>query len=49
MYCVTTAALQGLAPYPLSTPDLAEKQANRQYLEQWMDRFLTSRIEEVNR
>ena len=49
MYCVTTAAIQGLAPYPLSTDRLEEKQANRQYLEQWMDRFLTSRIEEVNR
>ena len=48
MYCVTTAALQGLAPYPFTTENLQEKEANRRYLEQWMDRFITSRIEMVN-
>ena len=49
MYCVTTAALQGLAPHPpFTTADSTQRQANRQYLEQWMDRFLTSRIQEVN-
>ncbi|BAQ66678.1 CO2 hydration protein [Geminocystis sp. NIES-3709] len=48
MYCVTTAALQGLAPYPLNTDNTEEKQANRKYLEQWMNRFTTSRILEVN-
>lgn len=48
MYCVTTAALQGLAPYPLSTENPEERLANRQYLEQWMNRFVTSRILEVN-
>jgi len=48
MYCVTTAALQGLAPYPLTTENPKEKLANRQYLEQWMNRFTTSRILDVN-
>lgn len=49
MYCVTTAALQGLAPYPLTTTDLAEQTANRLYLEKWMNRFITSQIQEVNK
>ncbi|MBL1210605.1 CO2 hydration protein [Geminocystis sp. GBBB08] len=48
MYCVTTAALQGLAPYSLNTENIEEKKANRQYLEQWMNRFTTSRILDVN-
>lgn len=48
MYCVTTAALQGLAPYSLTTENLEEKQANRKYLEQWMNRFTSSRILNVN-
>lgn len=48
MFCVTTAAIQGLAPHPLSTEDRAERQANRAYLEQWMDRFIPSRLEMVN-
>ena len=48
MYCVTTAALQGLAPHPLTTDNEEERKANRQYLEQWMNRFTTSRIVNVN-
>ncbi|HAC64790.1 MAG TPA: carbon dioxide transporter [Cyanothece sp. UBA12306] len=44
MFCVTTAAIKGLAPYSLDTDDLEEKKANRTYLEGWMDRFLTSRL-----
>jgi CO2 hydration protein len=48
MYCVTTAALQGLAPFPLNTQNIEEKQANRRYLEQWMNRFKSSRILNVN-
>ena len=48
MYCVTTAALQGLAPHPLTTDNPSEQQANRAYLEQWMNRFQTSRIFSVN-
>jgi CO2 hydration protein len=49
MYCVTTAAIKGLAPYPLDTKDLEEKKANRLYLENWLNRFLNSRIDEVNK
>ncbi len=47
MYCVTTAAIQGLAPAPLSTEDPEQKQVNRAYLEKWMNRFVDSRIEAV--
>jgi CO2 hydration protein len=47
MFCVTTAAIQGLAPHPLTTTDPAQKRENRKYLESWMDRFLTSRIQTV--
>ena len=49
MYCVTTAALQGLAPHPLTTDNPEEQQANRKYLEQWMNRFKTSQIVTVNK
>ncbi len=48
MFCVTTAAIRGLAPHPLDTQTLSERQANRQYLEQWMNRFITSRVRDVN-
>lgn len=48
MYCVTTAAIKGLAPYPIDTKNLEEKQANRQYFEQWMSRFTNSQILPVN-
>ncbi len=48
MFCVTTAAILGLAPYPLNTTDLEQQEKNRAYLEGWMDRFLTSRLSEVN-
>ncbi|MGK7904438.1 MAG: CO2 hydration protein [Hormoscilla sp.] len=48
MFCVTTAAIKGLAPYPLDTEEPQQQQANRVYLEQWMDRFITSRLQTVN-
>ncbi|MEL7035867.1 MAG: CO2 hydration protein [Cyanobacteria bacterium J06592_8] len=48
MYCVTTAAIRGLAPYPLDTTDPEQQQANHAYLASWMDRFLTSRLFDVN-
>lgn len=48
MFCVTTAAIKGLAPHPLTTTDPEEHEANRQYLETWMDRFITSRLQTVN-
>jgi CO2 hydration protein len=49
MFCVTTATIFGLAPYPLNTTDLEQQEKNRAYLESWMDRFLTSRLSDVNR
>lgn len=48
MFCVTTAAIQGLAPYPLTTTEPEQQKVNRAYLEQWMDRFLSSRLVAVN-
>lgn len=47
MFCVTTAAILGLAPYPLDTADPEQQQANQSYFEQWMDRFLSSRLDDV--
>jgi CO2 hydration protein len=49
MFCVTTAALQGLAPHPLTTGDVDQQRKNRQYLETWMNRFMESRIQIVQR
>lgn len=48
MFCVTTSAIKGLAPYPMNTTILEEKQANRRYLENWMNRFMTSRLKDIN-
>jgi CO2 hydration protein len=48
MFCVTTATIQGLAPYPLTTQDPEQQKVNRAYLEGWMNRLVTSRLEEVN-
>lgn len=48
MFCVTTATIFGLAPYPLDTKDPEQQEKNRTYLENWMDRFLTSRLNDVN-
>lgn len=47
MFCVTTAAIVGLAPHPLDTMDPEQQQANQAYLETWMDRFLNSRLQDV--
>jgi CO2 hydration protein len=48
MFCVTSAAILGLMPYPVDTEDQSEQTANRVYLEKWMDRFKTSRLLDVN-
>ncbi|MBD1905066.1 CO2 hydration protein [Funiculus sociatus GB2-A5] len=48
MFCVTTAAILGLAPYPIDSTDKDQQQANRAYLANWMDRFLNSRLTDVN-
>lgn len=44
MFCVTTAAVLGLMPYPKDTTNPEERQANRAYLEGWLDRLLDSRL-----
>jgi CO2 hydration protein len=48
MFCVTTAAVKGLAPHPFDTTDLEKKRENRRYLEQWMDRMLNTRLQIAN-
>lgn len=48
MFCVTTATIFGLAPYPLDTTELEQQEQNRVYLEGWMDRLLTSRLQDFN-
>jgi CO2 hydration protein len=47
MFCVTNAAIVGLMPYPADTRVNEEQQANQKYLEGWMERFLPSRLENV--
>jgi len=44
MFCVTTAAILGLAPFPIDTTDPDQQYQNRVYLESWMDRLLDSRL-----
>ncbi|MEO0947935.1 MAG: CO2 hydration protein [Cyanobacteria bacterium J06641_5] len=48
MHCVTTAAIRGLAPHPLPATEPEQCEANRAYLENWMDRFINARLEAVN-
>ena len=48
MFCVTTAAIQGLAPYPLDTSDPEEQLANHKYLANWMKRLQSSRLIKAN-
>lgn len=48
MFCVTTAAILGLMPYPVDTESPSQQAANQRYLEGWMDRLKTSRLEDVN-
>ncbi|MGA7935675.1 MAG: CO2 hydration protein [Kovacikia sp.] len=47
MFCVTTAAILGLMPYPMNTTDPEQRQGNRAYLESWMDRLIESRLPSV--
>ncbi len=44
MFCVTTAALRGLAPHPFETEDPQEKQANDKFLDPWLVRLSQSRL-----
>ena len=48
MFCVTTAAVKGLAPHPLDTNDPEEKLANHKYLTGWLNRILESQVLKVN-
>ena len=48
MFCVTTAAVKGLAPHALDTNDPEEKAANQKYLKAWMKRLLASQMIKVN-
>lgn len=48
MFCVTTAAILGLMPYPLDSQDPAHQQANQVYLEGWMNRLVTSQLLAAN-
>lgn len=48
MFCVTTAAVQGLAPYPLNTEEPEQQTANRKYLKGWLNRILESQLIKVN-
>lgn len=48
MFCVTTAAILGLMPYPANTEEPSEQKANQKYLQGWMDRLQTSRLQDVN-
>ncbi len=49
MFCVTTAAIQGLAPYPLDTKDPEQQIANRQYLKTWLNRIIETQLTKVNK
>ncbi|RZM77162.1 CO2 hydration protein [Leptolyngbya iicbica] len=44
MFCVTSAALQGLLPYAPKTEVPAEQAANQAFLASWMDRLMSSRL-----
>ncbi len=44
MFCVTTAAILGLAPYPIGTDDAEKIQANRAYFRGWLNRLYGSRL-----
>jgi len=41
---VTTAAIQALAPYPLTSTDPQERLANERYLDGWLQRLGNSRL-----
>lgn len=47
MFCVTTAAVLGLAPHPLDTSEPAEQTANTTYFSGWIKRLWESRLRTV--
>ncbi|MCS6959775.1 MAG: CO2 hydration protein [Pseudanabaenaceae cyanobacterium SKYGB_i_bin29] len=44
MFCVTTAAIVGLAPHPIHTTDPQARAENRAYLHSWLQRLYASRL-----
>jgi CO2 hydration protein len=44
MFCVTTAAIQALAPHSLTSTEPQERAANEKYLESWLERLSDSRL-----
>jgi CO2 hydration protein len=44
MFCVTTAAMLGLMPYPANTADPKEQTKNREFLIAWLERLQPSRL-----
>ncbi|MGD1904646.1 MAG: CO2 hydration protein [Leptolyngbyaceae cyanobacterium] len=44
MFCVTSAALQGLLPHSPDTEVAEEQSANQDFLAYWMDRLMPSRL-----
>jgi CO2 hydration protein len=44
MFCVTSAALQGLLPHAADTDNAKEQEANHAFLSGWMDRLASSRL-----
>jgi CO2 hydration protein len=49
MFCVTSAAILGLLPYPLDTQDANQQEQNLVHLEKWVTRLQTSRLLDVNK
>jgi CO2 hydration protein len=47
MYCVTSAAILGLAPHALDSNDPQEQATNLSYFEGWMDRLITSELSNI--
>ncbi|AFY60913.1 CO2 hydration protein [Synechococcus sp. PCC 6312] len=44
MFCVTTAAITGLTPYPWDTSNSTEKEANGEFYQAWLQRLQTSQL-----
>jgi CO2 hydration protein (ChpXY) len=48
MFCVTTATILGLMPFPVDTQDASQQRENRIYMQKWLDRLKNSRLLDVN-
>lgn len=47
MFCVTSAAIRGLAPHPLDSTEPDHQATNRAYLQTWGDRLQGSRLPQI--